>query len=518
MKFRAGRIFLVIVAVALSSGQIAAAEVGSDRASTLIPPAGPGGYTRITFNSLPAAANYSIVPNDKHSTFTSVLPVCDQIIREDCVIGLAFRKSGDLVWKEGVLQPSKNPPMDGVTAITFTRDGSSQNYGEVSQDKSKFRPLGRTSSTWKLDGAKHAGGDEYLVSAVVSNFPRQYIQDAFDFNLSITPVLWRTPTNPPLYDRTANSTTSFNFPTGFEFRLKIKLGLINQRVSTWFNGRVSNPEIELKDDVLSISGSPIKVPIAGSDYIKCADIKGNQLRSLEKQYGPLNLSGSMCTDLSGSIFGFDVLNESIFDFFSAWEEKLKEFGKNSFWYMNSTKSLETCDTKNISGFATSDALLYTPYPPTINKGDNSLSYQIASTHLDSTGQVNKGQFDLVLLESLAQCLWGISPSSLSSAKLQVTYADGNPIVGTSTLKVHQGWVYIKIADFTFSSPTFRIKAIEMKPVEPGPIVSPTPTPTPTPVVTAKAAPKRTTITCVKGKTTKKVTALKPKCPVGFKKK
>ena len=35
---------------------------------------------------------------------------------------------------------------------------------------------------------------------------------------------------------------------------------------------------------------------------------------------------------------------------------------------------------------------------------------------------------------------------------------------------------------------------------------------------ASAANKRTTITCVKGKTTKKVTAVSPKCPSGFKKK
>jgi hypothetical protein len=94
----------------------------------------------------------------------------------------------------------------------------------------------------------------------------------------------------------------------------------------------------------------------------------------------------------------------------------------------------------------------------------------------------------------------------------VTYADGNPIVGTSTIKVYQGWVYIKIADFTFSSPTFRIKAIETKQVEPAPIVTATPTPSAKPVV------KKTTITCVKGKITKKVTALTPKCPSGYKKK
>jgi hypothetical protein len=32
----------------------------------------------------------------------------------------------------------------------------------------------------------------------------------------------------------------------------------------------------------------------------------------------------------------------------------------------------------------------------------------------------------------------------------------------------------------------------------------------------KAVAKKTTITCVKGKLTKKVTAIKPKCPTGYK--
>ena len=57
---------------------------------------------------------------------------------------------------------------------------------------------------------------------------------------------------------------------------------------------------------------------------------------------------------------------------------------------------------------------------------------------------------------------------------------------------------------------------------------PTPTPTPTPVVIAPSPTptplvtvttvKKVTITCVKGKVTKKVTAIKPTCPAGYKKK
>jgi hypothetical protein len=58
---------------------------------------------------------------------------------------------------------------------------------------------------------------------------------------------------------------------------------------------------------------------------------------------------------------------------------------------------------------------------------------------------------------------------------------------------------------------------------PVPVATATPTPTPTPVATpaptpTKAVVKATTITCIKGKTTKKVTAVNPKCPSGYKKK
>lgn len=63
---------------------------------------------------------------------------------------------------------------------------------------------------------------------------------------------------------------------------------------------------------------------------------------------------------------------------------------------------------------------------------------------------------------------------------------------------------------------------------PSPISSQTPTPTatpipastplPSPTASAKSTTKKLTITCVKGKVTKKVTAIKPKCPAGFKKR
>ena len=70
--------------------------------------------------------------------------------------------------------------------------------------------------------------------------------------------------------------------------------------------------------------------------------------------------------------------------------------------------------------------------------------------------------------------------------------------------------------------TLRRGTLESKDV--AEVATPSPTPTvqnaqPSEAPTASAAPaKRTTIQCIKGKTLKKVTAVNPKCPPGFKKK
>jgi len=66
---------------------------------------------------------------------------------------------------------------------------------------------------------------------------------------------------------------------------------------------------------------------------------------------------------------------------------------------------------------------------------------------------------------------------------------------------------------------------------PTPVVTPTPTPTPTPVATPTPTPtptatptviapvaKKIIITCIKGKSTKKVSGVNPKCPKGYRKK
>ena len=80
--------------------------------------------------------------------------------------------------------------------------------------------------------------------------------------------------------------------------------------------------------------------------------------------------------------------------------------------------------------------------------------------------------------------------------------------------------YVFEVDDTYATENFIIKVVDVA----GCIVyhtvaiTPTPTPTPTPTASANPVIKKVTITCIKGKTSKKVTAVKPKCPTGYKKK
>jgi len=67
-----------------------------------------------------------------------------------------------------------------------------------------------------------------------------------------------------------------------------------------------------------------------------------------------------------------------------------------------------------------------------------------------------------------------------------------------------GWLYLSAKGFTFSSPTIAVKLTQD---------APAPAATKAPTVA-----KKITITCFKGKTTKTVTAVKPTCPTGYKRK
>jgi secreted trypsin-like serine protease len=152
------------------------------------------------------------------------------------------------------------------------------------------------------------------------------------------------------------------------------------------------------------------------------------------------------------------------------------------------------------------------------------------------------EFETQLLSQVPQQFTSLTPNSFSMTKISVDKTICGGDSGSPLLKkAGDKWFYIGaqsssngagctktcniqcvatqgLAFYNTNLVTEALKFVEAKLPE----TTATPTPTATPVVTAKPSPvplqKKTTITCIKGKTIKKVTAVSPKCPTGYKKK
>ena len=121
---------------------------------------------------------------------------------------------------------------------------------------------------------------------------------------------------------------------------------------------------------------------------------------------------------------------------------------------------------------------------------------VGNVHFDENGNTIPGWFNLQLRGSRAKQWWGINPeTAVNSVQVQVLYEDGTSVLASTVAKYDRATDTITLVSqgFHFSSPTLRIGL-------------------------KKAAPSKTTITCIKGKVTRTVTAVNPTCPAGYKKK
>jgi hypothetical protein len=167
-------------------------------------------------------------------------------------------------------------------------------------------------------------------------------------------------------------------------------------------------------------------------------------------------------------------------------------------------------SSDISGIVTTNALTYSAGPPAYNKNEGSLDYKVLAPHFTSKGDLAVGTYDLLLKSEVARCIYGFSKAPISGS-ISIVSESGQNNVATTVINEKNGWLYMSANGFSYSSPTVKIKLSQEAEV----VVA---TPTPTPSASAKPVIKAVTITCIKGKTSKKVTAVNPKCPAGYKKK
>jgi hypothetical protein len=174
--------------------------------------------------------------------------------------------------------------------------------------------------------------------------------------------------------------------------------------------------------------------------------------------------------------------------------------------------------KGFTGVIGTNAVVYSDGPPKFDQAEQSLNYTVGASHFDSKGELFQGYYQLNLRSDVARCLYGFGSAPIQ-AKIEVSSSDGTPSVATTVINESDGWLKMTAAGFTFSTPKIKVRLSQEAPA-PAPSASASPSPTPS-APTSSGAPisiKKSTITCVKGKTAKKVTAVNPKCPTGYKKK
>ncbi len=140
---------------------------------------------------------------------------------------------------------------------------------------------------------------------------------------------------------------------------------------------------------------------------------------------------------------------------------------------------------------------WAPSSPTFDTSGG-LQLNVSNSHFDTDGKTPfEGKYNGTVPFETASCLWGQNLSSKSQFIAEVIEeSTGEKKAATTAVAVDSEALRINAYGFTFSSPTIRVKYV---------------------ATASPVSPKKQTITCKKGKTVRKITSLRPKCPAGFKK-
>lgn len=307
--------------------------------------------------------------------------------------------------------------------------------------------------------------------------------------------------------------------------LKVRL---HSKITGWLHGRLKDAGISIESatdggQVVSVQAKPLQVPVA-SAWVKWGDLPA----SLQARY-PAG-SGGYASELSGFtvadvtkrtlLVSSQVAGKGALDEINDWLPLLgnKATNMKSFWTVRTISGqlpgdLGNCTTnEGVTGFIGTNSAVYSDGPPTFDTASGSLNYTVASPHFDSTGNVFNGIYQLSLKSDVARCIYHFTNAPIS-AKIEIASSDGSTRVASTSVGEKDGWLNLSASGFEFSSPTVKVKLTQDAPA----VVAPETKPTVAPVA-PKPVANQITITCTKGKISKKVTAIKPTCPKGYIKK
>ena len=497
----------------------------------------------------------------KYSQYMATLPHCVSDAQVDCIAGVTASKS------------------DGsVLSVNYGADFPGVRPSDFKGDPSIGLPTGGSSFLIDIPDAPHPGGTKYLVIAEMSGSrgkgnatfsPPQFQAGIFAVSLINGTYFPSRPSTDPAgfgglgvtaYQRlimepggkfsacaqATETTCAMPWPLPLDLKFSLTLRL-STRITGWLHGRVANAEANISTDsqnheIVTVSGNPSIVPVIFG-WQKKAELPP----SLAAFYGAhpnlyQNGTGFGCNSFCSPSQWVSVIRDSVFydqlsmDESVAWLAAIKDTAPVApvEWSIRSMEngSDSSCyrDNSTLSGLLTTNATNFLSGPPTFDSASQTLDYKVVAPHFLPNGDVFKGIYNLVIRSDVARCLYHFSSAPIK-ATVSIVDSSGVSQVATTIINESNGWLNMRATGFTFSNPTIKVKLSQDAPApaptpsaSPTPTVEATPTPSASPVTTTPtpkptvAAQKKSTIVCVKGKSTKSVTAVKPTCPKGYLKK
>lgn len=450
--------------------------------------------------------------------------------------------------------------LDCIESVTWIKSDGSDVKGSYKESRGSVDPdftfsrqekfnvgAAITPQIFTFAGLSHSKGTSYAVTGHVTQDIVKGTPSAPKIVASIAPVYSENVSLDDKEARTdcfnvnANDVKCWKFAAsdaGATFTLKMKL---LSKPQGWISGRVTAPKVTIgaadasKRFDVTISGANLSIPILTKRYDYSVTAEQS---AWTKIAGAIKDLGAYTWEKISSVGGELVVPYGP-NFFNTFNQlvaidrpsdgKPAGVGKEydvadrlaQVWRVvldptNTPSGVSGCATSDFQGFVSSNSMTYGTALP---KYDGStMSYDVASPHYNPGGKdydvdAFKGRYDLLLTEAYAKCVWNLK-DGVPNVSVEVQKTDGtldNSVKVTGGLNATTGLYEFSAVGFTFSSPKIKIK-LAAPPTKDG-----TPTVTQAaPVAKPKASVK--TISCVKGKITKKVIGANPKCPAGYKKK
>ena len=318
------------------------------------------------------------------------------------------------------------------------------------------------------------------------------------------------------------------FPADARYKVVLQ---IPRNITGWLNGRLTAPAVT--STPINGAFDRITIEAGASENIFAGKwLKKSELPQLKF---PTEQSGRPYEQIfsgKGGMMVEDPGRDGALDAYNVWAPYIGDyaFAINQTWTVSnalvSNPEERRCPSRGVVGVVATNASAYSATAPVYNKESGTLDYRVAAPHygpyIDGKSEAkNLGTYGLSMAASQVKCLYGMDKLP-TSASISITSNDGKENVSTVELKTSGDWVYLDAKNFTFSSPTLKIKLNQANQssatATQAPATGSSATSSSQVAAPKKAAAPRITISCVKGKLTKKVSGTAPKCPAGFKKR